>query len=78
VSLYWNPSTSTVVGYTIYRGRQSGGPYAKLNSSPQPDTTFTDQAVQSGTTYFYVTTSIDIYSVESAFSNEAQVTIPSP
>src|SRR5580698_6997371 len=34
VGLSWTASTSqNVVGYNIYRGNQSGGPYAKINSS---------------------------------------------
>ena len=32
VSLSWAASTSTVVSYNVYRGTQSGGPYAVLNS----------------------------------------------
>jgi hypothetical protein len=76
VSLSWDPSTSTVAGYNIYRGSRSGGPYAKLNSSPQSATSFVDSMVRSGETYFYVTTSIDADSVESAYSNEAEVAIP--
>jgi fibronectin type 3 domain-containing protein len=76
VSLSWDPSTSTVAGYNIYRGSRSGGPYAQLNSSPQPATSFTDSMVRNGETYFYVTTAIDADSVESAYSNEAEVAIP--
>jgi hypothetical protein len=33
-ALTWNASTSTVVGYNIYRGTSSGGPYVKLNATP--------------------------------------------
>src|SRR5260370_35062886 len=37
VDLSWDPSPSSVIGYNIYRGTRSGGPYPlKLNSSPQP------------------------------------------
>jgi len=75
VALSWNPSSSTVVGYNIYRGNTSGGPYAKINSL-NADTTFTDSSVQSGITYFYVTTAVDGSGNESANSNQAQVAIP--
>jgi len=75
VALSWNPSSSTVVGYNIYRGNTSGGPYAKINSM-NADTTFTDSSVQSGKTYFYVTTAVDGSGNESANSNQAQVAIP--
>jgi hypothetical protein len=76
VSLSWDPSTAEVLGYNIYRGEQSGGPYSKLNPSPEPHTSFTDSTVQSGGTYFYVATSIDPTFAESAYSNEARVDVP--
>lgn len=78
VSLSWGASTSTVVGYNIYRGNQSGGPYTKLNSSVVPGTTYTDSTVQSGQMYFYVATALDSNNVESVFSNEASAVIPIP
>jgi len=76
-TLSWNPSTSAVMGYYVYRGSKSGGPYAKVNLSPVTGTTYTDNAVQSGQTYFYVVTAVDSYSVESALSNEISAIIPS-
>jgi fibronectin type 3 domain-containing protein len=47
-----------------------------LNSSPLSTTSYTDQAVQSGFTYYYVTTAVDSQGVESAYSNEAAATVP--
>ena len=76
VILTWTPSTSLVVGYNIYRGTQSGGPYTILNSSLVLVATYIDNTVQSGQTYFYVATAVDSNSVESAFSNEVSATIP--
>jgi Abnormal spindle-like microcephaly-assoc'd, ASPM-SPD-2-Hydin len=78
VSLSWGPSsTSSVVGYNLYRGTASGGPYStKLTSSPLTDTNFVDNSVQSSSTYFYVTTAVDADSVESSFSNQARAVIP--
>jgi hypothetical protein len=78
VELSWSASTSTVTGYNVYRGTQSGGPYVKLSSTPQPGTTYADSTVQSGTTYFYVVTSVDDNGVESAYSNEATAAVPTP
>jgi len=78
VALSWNPSTSTVSGYNVYRGSQSGGPYSKLNSSLSPGATFTDTSVQAGLTYFYVVTAVDASSQESVFSNQAAAVIPTP
>src|SRR5437667_4256511 len=76
VGLSWDPSTSPVVGYNVYRGTHSGGPYQKLNLSPQPGTSYTDVGVQSGVTYFYVATAVGTDLVESRHSNETAATIP--
>jgi fibronectin type 3 domain-containing protein len=78
VALSWNASTSTVVGYNVYRGTQSGGPYAVLNSAPDATTTYTDSSVQAGATYYYVVTAVDATGTESAYSNQTQAIIPTP
>ncbi len=78
VSLSWNPSTSVVVGYNVYRGAVSGGPYTKLSSAIDPSTAYADTSVVSGTTYYYVTTAIDSSGTESAYSNQVQAVIPTP
>ncbi len=76
VSLSWSPSsTQSVVGYNMYRGVTSGGPYTQITSM-NPDTTFTDAQVQAGQTYFYVTTAVDSDGKESANSNQTQAVIP--
>lgn len=77
-SIAWNASTSTVSGYFIYRGTTNGGPYTKLNSTSQTALTYTDSTVKGGTTYYYVTTAVNSSNVESSFSNQIMVTIPSP
>jgi Abnormal spindle-like microcephaly-assoc'd, ASPM-SPD-2-Hydin len=76
VALSWDPSTSTVAGYNLYRGTQSGGPYSKLNSSLLSGTTYTDSGVQPGATYYYVSTAVTSSNVESAYSNQATAVIP--
>jgi len=76
VDLSWNPSNSVVIGYNLYRGTVSGGPYARLNASILSGTTYTDSTIQSGTTYYYVSTSINSDSEESSYSNEASAAIP--
>lgn len=78
VDLSWDTSTSVVVGYNVYRGTQSGGPYTKLNSSQVSSTQFTDSSVQAGQTYFYVVTAVDSNNVESTDSNQISATIPTP
>jgi Abnormal spindle-like microcephaly-assoc'd, ASPM-SPD-2-Hydin len=77
VALSWNASTSSVVGYNVYRGSASGGPYSKINSMDAA-TTYTDTSVQSGQSYFYVTTGVDSSGRESANSNQTQAVIPTP
>jgi hypothetical protein len=77
VTLTWNASTSSgVVGYFVYRGTAMGGPYTKQNSSSDTILTYTDSALGSGLTYFYVTTAVDGNSVESSFSPEVSAVIP--
>jgi hypothetical protein len=79
VDLTWNASQSPgVVGYNIYRGGKSGGPYSQINSGLDANTNYTDVNVQSGQTYYYVTTAVDGNGQESAYSNEAPAVIPNP
>ncbi len=77
VDLAWTASTDAV-GYNIYRGTASGGPYAVINSSLESTTAYTDDTVVSGQTYYYVVTAVDSDSNESGYSNQAQAVIPSP
>ena len=76
VALSWDPSTSQVIGYNVYRGTVSGGPYTRLNSSVDASTAYTDSSVTSGQTYYYVTTSVDSSNGESTYSNQATAVIP--
>jgi hypothetical protein len=76
VALSWTASTSTVAGYNVYRGTVSGGPYSKINSSLVATLSYTDSTVQSGTTYYYVTTAVDSSGDESTYSNEVSAPIP--
>jgi hypothetical protein len=76
VTLTWTASASAVSGYNVYRSTVSGGPYTKLNSTVIAATTYVDTTVQSSKTYFYVVTSVDSSSVESANSTEVSVTVP--
>jgi len=76
--LSWDPSPSTVLGYNVYRGTTPGGPYTKINSSLDSSTLYTDSTVQSGRTYYYVSTAVDATGMESGYSNQLQMVIPSP
>jgi hypothetical protein len=76
VVLNWSPSASAVIGYFVYRGTISGGPYAKLSSSIDTAPSYTDGTVSGGQTYYYVVTSVDSSDVESAYSNQVAVSVP--
>jgi hypothetical protein len=79
VSVSWTASTSlNVIGYNVYRGITSGGPYTKLNSSPVTTLNYTDATVVSGETYYYVTTAVDGSGNEGAYSTQLQAVVPSP
>jgi hypothetical protein len=78
VSLKWSASTSPNISYyKVYRGTVSGGPYAPLATNVSL-TSYTDSSVQSGTTYYYVTTAVDSSGVESGYSDVAPAVIPMP
>lgn len=77
VTLNWNASSSsTVVGYNVYRSGQSGGPYAKINPALNSGTSELDTTVQSGSTYYYVVTSVDSSGQESGYSNQTVAMVP--
>lgn len=76
VVLKWQPSSSQVVGYNVYRSMTPAGNYVLINSSLVQGVTFTDNTAQSGLTYYYVTRAVDALGHESANSNEARAAIP--
>ncbi|MGA8406614.1 MAG: choice-of-anchor D domain-containing protein, partial [Candidatus Acidiferrales bacterium] len=77
VALTWDRSTSTVTGYFVYRSSKPSGPYAKMNSSADSSTSYSDTTVASGQVYYYVVTAVDSSNIESSYSNQISVTIPS-
>lgn len=82
VTLSWVASDSSdVAGYNVYRSTASGGPYTKGNSeliASSSSLSYSDSTVVAGQTYYYVTTAVGTDGAESAYSNEAEVTIPFP
>jgi hypothetical protein len=78
VSLSWSAGTSAgVVGYNLYRGTVSGGPYTQIVSHDSASA-YSDNTVVGGQTYFYVVTSVDGTGAESVYSNQAQAVVPTP
>lgn len=77
VALSWQASSSSVEGYNVYRGSASSGPFSKLTTaSLDASTSYSDNTVQSGKTYYYVTTAVGTDGVESSYSNEVEAVIP--
>ncbi len=77
VNLTWG-SVSAGVGYNVYRGSQSAGPFTRMTSSLDASTSYTDNSVQAGQTYYYVTTAVDGSGIESGYSSAVQAVVPSP
>jgi hypothetical protein len=76
VTLSWVRSTSEVTGYNVYRSTSRTGTYTKLNSSLDPDPTYTDTTIISGSTYYYETTAVNSKGKESVYSNRVEVVVP--
>jgi hypothetical protein len=77
VQLSWKASTSKhILGYNIYRGNRSGGPYKKINGALDPNLKFTDLTVASGHKYYYVATVVNWRKRESVHSKQIKVVIP--
>ena len=77
VTLNWVASISTsVTGYKVFRATVDGGPYTLLTSTPVTGTTFVDNLVQGGVTYYYVVQSVDSSGATSVNSNQALAAIP--
>ena len=74
VTLSWNASTTAGAVYNVYRRGTSG--IVKLNSMPIAGTSYVDETVQAGETYYYVAKAVK--GTESLPSNEVRVTILSP
>jgi len=77
VNLTWDASADAV-GYNVYRGTVSGGPYTMINASLDSTTTYTDNTVVSGQTYYYVTTAVNSQSQQSGYSNQTTAVVPNP
>jgi hypothetical protein len=77
ITLNWTASTSSnIIGYNVYRGTTSGGPYGQIGFVG--GTSYVDAGVSSGQTYFYVATAVDGNNKESAYSSPAMAVVPNP
>ena len=76
VTVSWASGDPAAVSYLVFRSDVSGGPYVPLTASLLTELSYTDSAVSSGSTYFYVVTELDAAGDESPFSSEASATVP--
>jgi len=77
VTLTWDASTSPVIGYDIYRRTMNGPGYQKINAAlVMGQTSYKDETVLSGMTYYYMARSVDAKGNESLASAEVVATVP--
>jgi hypothetical protein len=77
IVLTWQASSSAqVAGYNVYRKTSEQLGYLKLNAIPLKGLTYTDETVESGVTYLYITRSVDSHGDESTNSNVFTVYVP--
>jgi len=77
VTLDWAASTTVgVTGYNVYRSTTSGSAFAKVSSTLLTALKYTDAAVVSGRTYYYVVTAVSGTGVESGYSGQVAAAIP--
>lgn len=71
VFLTWNENKEQdLAGYHVYRSPKAGGVHERLTVKPLNRTTFSDETVKQGATYYYSVTAIDRSGNESARSKE--------
>jgi hypothetical protein len=72
------PGANPISGYNVFRSLMGGGPYSQVNSVLVPGLTYLDPGLASGTTYYYVITTVDSEGNQSSDSPQATAVIPSP
>ena len=75
LQLSWDPSSSAVIGYIVFRSPKPDGPFMPLNSTPTAATSFSDRA-RGGQNWYYYVTAVNQELIESAPSNVARAAVP--
>lgn len=76
VFLSWNENKETdLAGYHVYRSTKHGKDYERLTDKLLLRTTYLDETVTAGTTYYYVLTAVDQSGNESEYSHELKVPV---
>ena len=71
IFLTWNENKERdLSGYHVYRSEKSGRDHARLNDKLLNRSTYSDETVKPGITYYYVITAVDKYGNESQQSKE--------
>ncbi|OGW37505.1 MAG: hypothetical protein A2010_07090 [Nitrospirae bacterium GWD2_57_9] len=71
IFMTWNENKERdLAGYHVYRSRKSGRDHERLTEKPVNRTTYSDDKVKAGISYFYVVTAVDLAGNESDFSKE--------
>lgn len=80
VDVYWEPVRSAdLEGYGIYRSNQADGQYQRIGTNRGVESTsFRDEGVTNGITYFYAVDSFNFAGQESALSFEDAFDTPRP
>ena len=76
ITLSWN-SVTGATGYNVKRSTTQGGTYTAVATNVN-GTSYVDNTVNNGTTYYYVVTTVDASGNESVNSNEASATPQAP
>jgi len=80
VLLQWDPpeDTTNLAGYYIYRAKTSGGYASPAHDFPITNTSYTDENVENGVTYYYICKAVYKDKTQSPPSNEVVVTPKAP
>ncbi len=71
IELNWEPiKNKSLKGYNIYRSLNQGKDYGKINSYPITESTYRDNDLTGGLTYYYVITAVSVSDKESNYSTE--------
>ncbi|BDI29293.1 type IV secretion protein Rhs [Capsulimonas corticalis] len=75
VTVSWTPpGGSNAAGYNVYRVKQIGGAYAKVNASPIAGSSYLDTGLENGTPYFYEVSAVSAGGTESIRSTPYPIT----
>jgi len=77
IAFFWPPNPEPdVAGYLLYRSTDPKGPWTKLTPTLYTKTTFTDENVESGKTYYYYLEAVDTAGNVSPKSEIVSETVP--